>query len=102
MSVDCVVVTCVRARGKNRMTTLSQTIAGYVYRAQPLDVPEAVQRTVLFHFLDTVGCAVAAVNLPASRLLAELLLSEGGTPQATAIGLPAKVPATHGWHAFAP
>jgi len=84
------------------MTTLSQTIAGYVYRAQPLDVPEAVQRTVLFHFLDTVGCAVAAVNLPASRLLAELLLSEGGTPQATAIGLPAKVPATHGWHAFAP
>lgn len=76
------------------MTTLSQTVAAYVHRMHLRDVPEAVQRIALFHFLDTIGCAVAAVNLPTSRMLAEFLLSEGGTPQASAIGLPVKLPAT--------
>lgn len=76
-----------------RTTSLSSTLAEFIYASTYGDLPGTVTRITRQHLIDTVGCCLAATKVDTSRLLRTYLLSEGGAEQATAIGVPRRLPA---------
>ena len=68
------------------MTTLAEDMARWVcdlhYEALPSEV---VTRTKLI-LLDTVGCALAALDAPPVRLARQVAREQGGNPLATPLG----------------
>ena len=72
--------------------SLSTTIAEFVHASGWRDLPGAVLQIARQHLLDTIGCCLAATKVDTSRLLRTLLLAEGGTAQATAIGMRGRLP----------
>lgn len=73
--------------------SLSATIAEFVHGSTWRDLPGAVVQIARQHLLDTIGCCLAATKVDTSRLLRTWLLAEGGVAQATAIGMPGRLPA---------
>jgi 2-methylcitrate dehydratase PrpD len=71
--------------------TLSQQLAAFA--AEPGPLPDDVNDSVRKRVLDILGIAVAAAALPTSRAARRWAAEEGGRPQATAIGLPERLPA---------
>lgn len=57
-------------------------------------MPDAVAHSVRQRVLDVLGLCVAAVPLPTSAAVAGLVAHQGGVQEATAIGLPQRVPAS--------
>src|SRR5262249_32441700 len=74
-------------------SSLVSSIAGFVYGTGFGDLPDTIRWIARQHFLDTIGCCLAAARLETSRSLASYLMSEGGTGQATAISIPRQLPA---------
>ena len=69
------------------MTTLVEDVAGWIaelrYEMLPRDV---VDKTKLI-LLDTLGCALGALDAQPLRLARQVVLQQGGSPQATPIGV---------------
>ncbi len=69
------------------MTTLVEDVASWIaelrYEMLPHDV---VNRTKLI-LLDTIGCALGALDAPPLQLARQVVLEQGGNPQATPIGV---------------
>jgi 2-methylcitrate dehydratase PrpD len=76
-----------------RSDKLVSTIAGFVHQCGYNDLPAGVIRLTRQHLLDTLGCCLAAIDVDTSAALRAYLLSEAGTEQATAIGIPRRLPA---------
>jgi 2-methylcitrate dehydratase len=69
------------------MTTLVEDIAGWVAELRYDMLPrEVVNRTRLI-LLDTLGCALGALDAPPLQLARRVALEQGGNPQATPIGV---------------
>ncbi len=77
--------------------TAVQRLAGFAVDARA-GVPQEVLRSVRQRVLDVVGLQLAAVDLDTSRAAMEFVASQGGVPDAGAVGLSDRVPAP--WAAF--
>ncbi|MFL5256314.1 MAG: MmgE/PrpD family protein [Rhodopila sp.] len=73
--------------------TLSHRIAAFVYQTAFNTIPQYAIATTRRHLLDAIGCCLAAADVDTSRALAAWLRDEGGTQQASAIGLATRLPA---------
>jgi len=71
--------------------TFVEQLAAFADGIRP---PEHIRTIVRQHTLDTIGVALAAVRLDTSRAVVDIAERRGGAPEARAIGLEAKVPAT--------
>src|SRR5262245_39491055 len=60
-------------------SSLVLSIAEFVHRTEFGDLPDTVRRVARQHFLDAIGCCLAAARLETSRSLASYLMSEDGT-----------------------
>jgi 2-methylcitrate dehydratase PrpD len=69
------------------------SIADFIHSHGFEGLPDAAKIIARGHLLDTIGCCLSATKLDTSRSLAHYLLSEGGAEQATAIGVPRRLPA---------
>lgn len=77
---------------------MTETLAGQLaefavatrVKGVPGDVAESVRRRVL----DVLGICVAATTLPTSRGVRRLMALQGGREEATAVGVPERLPAT--------
>lgn len=69
---------------------LAQFAAATDYSTLPGDVIESVRGRIL----DTLGICIAATQLPTSRAAIDWIAHQGGVAEATAFGLPDKVPAS--------
>src|SRR5262245_39986854 len=74
-------------------SSLVSSIAEFVHGTGFGELPDTVRRVARQHFLDTIGCCLAAVRLETSRSLASYLVSEGGAGQATGISVGQRLPA---------
>src|SRR5499427_589672 len=74
-------------------SSLVKSIAEFVHGTGFGDLPDTIRRFARQHFLDTIGCCVAAARLETSRSLASYLVSEGGVGQATGISVRQRLPA---------
>ena len=73
--------------------SLAAILADFVHATGFADLPDAIRVIARRHVLDTLGCCLCATRLDTSRSLARYLLSEGGVSQATALGVPQRLPA---------
>ncbi|HEX6391120.1 MAG TPA: MmgE/PrpD family protein, partial [Solirubrobacteraceae bacterium] len=73
--------------------TAAQQIAAWAAALRPDDVPAGVRVAAELHALDAAGCALAAHGLGEGGAVRALAEEEAGAPQATALGVAAKVPA---------
>ncbi|HEX5407057.1 MAG TPA: MmgE/PrpD family protein [Pseudonocardiaceae bacterium] len=78
--------------------TLAQLLARFADRVRagmhdPHVLPEDVSDSVRKRILDILGIAVAASGLATSRAAREFVLASGGLPEASAVGIPVKLPA---------
>ncbi|MFG1927208.1 MmgE/PrpD family protein [Cryptosporangium sp. NPDC048952] len=71
--------------------TLAQRLGEFA--AESTALPDEVTESVRKRVLDIVGIAAAAASLETSRAARRWAAEQGGTPEATAIGLPDKLPA---------
>src|SRR5262245_35960862 len=74
-------------------SSLVKSLAEFVHATGFGDLPDTIRRFARQHFLDTIGCCVAAARLETSRSLASYLVSEGGVGQATGISVRQRLPA---------
>lgn len=65
---------------------LTAELAGRALLVDYETLPEAVRRIAQDCLVDWLGCTFAGVGEPASQIVAQTVLEEGGTPQATLIG----------------
>jgi len=69
------------------MINLVENIAGWVaelkYKHLPPEITEKAKRILL----DTLGCALGAVNAESVRMARQVVLMQGGNAQATAVGV---------------
>jgi 2-methylcitrate dehydratase PrpD len=73
--------------------SLSLHLARFAESVGGESLPGVVRASVRRRMLDTLGVALAAVPLETSRAVIDRAAEQGGAPQATAIGLPIRVPA---------
>ncbi len=73
--------------------TLAQQLAAFAVGVRSHRLPREITSSVRERVLDTVGICIAATPLPTSRAARAWATSEGGTPQATAIAIPERLPA---------
>jgi 2-methylcitrate dehydratase PrpD len=73
--------------------TLAQEIGRFAATTSFADLPEEVVDSVRKRVLDTIGIAVAAAPLETSRASRAWARSQGGTPAASAVGVPERLPA---------
>nr|WP_237463651.1 MmgE/PrpD family protein [Leucobacter aridicollis] len=73
--------------------TLSQQLARFAYETHFDTLPSAVVESVRGRILDILGICFAATELSTSQAAMQWVERQGGTPQATAIGLSHAVPA---------
>lgn len=69
-------------------------LADWAHALHYEDLPEAVVDSIKSRVLDTLGIAVAASTLDTSRAVQQYASNNGGTAQATAIGVAGGVPAS--------
>jgi 2-methylcitrate dehydratase len=68
------------------MTTLAEEMAGWIVGLRYDELPpEVVTKTKLI-LLDTLGCALAALDAPPVRLARQVAKEQGGNPHATPLG----------------
>jgi 2-methylcitrate dehydratase PrpD len=77
----------------NEETTLVQALAGMVIDAQEVGLPDEVTTSVRQRVLDVLGICVAASDLPTSLAVRRFVASQGGSGDATAVGVSEPVPA---------
>lgn len=75
-------------------TTAAQAIGGFAARLTFQDLPHGVVDSVTQRVLDTLGICAAAAPMDTSRAVRRLACRKGGRPEATAIGVRTRVPAT--------
>jgi len=68
------------------MKTLVETIADWVAELRYQTLPQEVVNKAKLVLLDTLGCAVGALNAPPVRMIRRVAIEQGGTHQATPIG----------------
>jgi 2-methylcitrate dehydratase PrpD len=73
--------------------TLVQALAGMVVDTRERGLPDEVTASVRQRVLDILGICVAASDLPTSSAVRNFVTSQGGYSEATAIGVPGRVPA---------
>lgn len=73
--------------------TLTQLLATFAEDASYESLPPEVRASVVNRVLDTIGVALAAIPLDTSRSVMEYAASQGGNPQAHALGLDFPLPA---------
>lgn len=78
--------------------TLAGELAAFAVASSFDALPEAVVDSVRKRVLDTFGIAIAATTLPTSAAAIAFADEQGGPPQATTVGHPARMPAV--WAAF--
>jgi 2-methylcitrate dehydratase PrpD len=76
------------------MTTLTQTLADFTVQTRFEDLPQAVVHEAKRLLLDTIGCALGAIDTPSGRIALEYVSVLGGTPRASVIGLGERSSAT--------
>lgn len=76
---------------------LAEFVAGTRYEDLPPEVVNESKRLLL----DTVGCALGAINTPSGRIALQHVESLGGGPNATVLGLGSKTSATNAAYANA-
>mgnify|MGYP003338388615 CR=1 FL=1 len=64
----------------------TETVAGWVGALRYEDIPDNGITAIKNSFLDWIGCALVAVNRPASRIATDYVREEGGAPQARVVG----------------
>jgi 2-methylcitrate dehydratase PrpD len=74
------------------MSTAAEQIARFAIGLESGGIPPAVHDAAKLHLLDTVGCALAAVATE-DLAAAEVLTSQAGSPEATAVGCRRHLPA---------
>lgn len=74
--------------------TLSQRLAQFAASTEFSKLPEDVVESARGRILDTLGICIAATQLPTSRAAIDWVAHQGGIAEATAFGLPDKVPAS--------
>lgn len=74
--------------------TLSEKIAEFAAVTEYDALPEEVRASVRSRVLDTLGNCLAALELDTSDAIRDHVTSQGGTPQAVALGIGVLVPAT--------
>lgn len=75
------------------MSTLAERQAEFAAGLAHEQLPDAVVASVNERFLDTLGIAFAASSLETSQAVGALAARWGGTPEAAAIGVGARLPA---------
>ena len=74
--------------------TLAEQLAAFASASTYDRLPPAVVDSVRGRVLDCLGICIAATSLDTSRAATAWVAAQGGTAQATAIGLPTAVPAS--------
>jgi 2-methylcitrate dehydratase PrpD len=74
--------------------TAAERISAWTSNLSLNDIPVDVANAAKLHFLDTLGCALAADALDVATAGREALREESGTPQATVVGLRGRLPAS--------
>src|SRR5512142_1682403 len=75
------------------MPSASETIAAFAADARFEALPAAVVAKMKLHVLDLLGVALAASSMDFAPAVASVAQDMGGPPEATAIGLRARLPA---------
>lgn len=75
-------------------STLSQQLAEFAASTSFSTLPNEVIESVRGRILDTLGICIAATQLSTSRAAIDWVAYQGGVAEATAFGVPDKVPAT--------
>ena len=78
------------ARGENQ-TTVAEDVGTWVEALQYEDLPPAVVAKAKRVLLDTIGCALGAVDAEPVRFAQQAVFLQGGNPRSTLIGLGRKV-----------
>jgi 2-methylcitrate dehydratase PrpD len=78
----------------NLPVTVAERIAMWTSELSLDDIPEEVASAAKLHFLDTLGCALAAEALGVATAGRDAVREEGGSPQATVVGLRARLAAS--------
>src|SRR5437867_32703 len=72
-------------------TTVAEDVGGWVAKLRYEDLtPQAIQKAKRV-LLDTLGCALGAVDASPVRIAQQVVALQGGNPQATVIGVGSKV-----------
>jgi 2-methylcitrate dehydratase PrpD len=78
----------------NDPKSLTYRLADFATSARYDDLPAPVVRECKRLLLDTIGCAVGAINTPSARVALNYARIQGGAPAATVLGLDAASSAT--------
>ena len=73
--------------------TITSQLSEFAAQTQTQDLPEAALRMMRLSMLDWAAVGLAGRDEPVARITREMVLDEGGTPQAGLIGHAARVPA---------
>ena len=76
------------------MTSLTQTLADFTVETRFDDLPRAVVHETKRLLLDTIGCALGAVDTPSGRIALEYVSTLGGAPRASVVGAEQRSSAT--------
>ena len=73
--------------------SITRQIAEFTYETATPQIPAQALRMMQLSFLDWAAVAIAGRDEPVARITREMVLDEGGTPQASLIGHQTRVPA---------
>lgn len=68
------------------MTSLTQTLADFTVQTRFDDLPHSVVHEAKRLLLDTIGCALGAVDTPSGRVALDYVSTLGGAPHASVVG----------------
>ncbi|OQY28128.1 MAG: 2-methylcitrate dehydratase [Candidatus Cloacimonetes bacterium 4572_55] len=77
------------------MSTISKTLAEFTEKLAYGDLPEKVVYQAKRFLLDSVGCAIGATRVHDTQIYRQILLDQGGTPEATIFGWGDKMSVTN-------
>lgn len=83
------------------MNSLTERLADFTVTSCYDNLPANVVAETKRLFLDTVGCALGAVQTESGRIALEFVAANGGAPVATVLGLPARSSAANAAYANA-
>lgn len=72
---------------------ITTELAEFVAGASLDDIPDSIIERVKIHLLDALATGYVGTHLSWSRMVADLVASEGGTPQSSVFGAPGRVTA---------
>jgi 2-methylcitrate dehydratase len=76
---------------KTHRTTVAEDVGNWVAKLRYEDLPPEIVQKAKRVLLDTLGCALGAVDAPPVRMAQQVVALQGGNPQATVIGVGSKV-----------